>query len=87
MKSEIGSKYDVSLMTGKEIALMASVLFAFMIIFFSIEHVECKLDDGINLYKWQAFREFCITLCKIIIPVTYVYKKPITLKMLIFEFP
>ena len=57
MKSEIGprgyniSKYDVSLITGKEIALMVSVLFAFMIIFFSIEHVECKLDDGINLYK------------------------------------
>ena len=36
-------------MTGKEIALMASVLFAFMIFFFSIEHVERKLDDGNNL--------------------------------------
>ena len=70
-------------MTGKEIALMVTVLFAVLIFFFSIEHVERKLDDG-TLHKWQAFREFCITLCKIIIPVTYVSKKPVTLKMLIF---
>ena len=63
---------------------MSNLIFHFLITFLSVER---KLDDGINLYKWQAFREFCITLCKIIIPVTYVYKKPITLKMLIFELP
>ena len=71
------SKYDVSLLNGKEIAFIVTVFFGILLFFYFIEQWGRTLDDddGMDLYKWQAFREFFLSLCKVFVPVAYLFAK------------
>ena len=77
------AKYNISLLDGKEIAIVVTIFFTSMLIIHSIEQWASHNldgDDRMGLYKWKVFTEFFITLCTIFNPVTYIFAKKILLK-------
>ena len=70
------AKYDVSLLNGKEIAITVTLFFSGLIFFYSVSRwARNNNDEQMYVYKWQVFREFFITFCKIFNPWTYLFAK------------
>ena len=76
-------KYNISLLDGKEMAIVITVFFVSMLFFHSIEQWASHNldgDDRMSLFKWKVFTEFFITMSTVFNPVTYFFAKKILLK-------
>ena len=76
-------KYNISLLDGKEMAIVITFFFVSMAFFHSIEQWASHNldgDDRMSLFKWKVFTEFFITMSTVFNPVTYFFAKKFLLK-------